>query len=167
MYQIYRNVLTKEMCQELIDMVPTLSEKFITFTGVEAPRKLEPANRSPVTFYLHQLSQQESQKYCDAIYSKIPNVRATAFRVIQYPTGSCIREHLDWWREIDGESNTGLIVQLADPRSYKGGHLVIENEFVDLDVGDAVCYDYSALHGVKTIKESERWILNVRLYKED
>ena len=165
-FEIYKNILTKEMCQELIDMVPTLSDNFITFTGVEVSRIIEPANRSPTAFYLHQLSEQESQKFCDVIYARIPNVKATAVRIIQYPAGSCILDHLDSWREIDGESNSGLIIQLNDPRSYRGGYLNIEREFIELDVGDGVYYGYEHVHGVSTVKDSERWVLNVRLYEE-
>ena len=147
-------------------MVPALSENFTSFAGVETLRKLESTRRSEVAFYLNQLSEAESQKYCDMIYTNIPNVRATAFRIMHYPTGSCIREHRDSWAEIDGESNSGLIIQLNDPRSYKGGYLTIEKEFVGLDVGDGVYYGYENLHGVTTIKESERWILNVRMFTE-
>jgi predicted 2-oxoglutarate/Fe(II)-dependent dioxygenase YbiX len=147
-------------------MVPALSENFTSFAGAETLRKLESTRRSEVAFYLNQLSEAESQKYCDMIYTNIPNVRATAFRIMHYPTGSCIREHRDSWAEIDGESNSGLIIQLNDPRSYKGGYLTIEKEFVGLDVGDGVYYGYENLHGVTTIKESERWILNVRMFTE-
>lgn len=148
-------------------MVPTLSEDFTTFAGVETPRKLESTRRSDVAFYLHQLSEVESQKYCDMIYSCIPDVKATAFRIMHYPTGSCIRDHYDSWTPIDGESNSGLIIQLNDPRSYKGGYLAIEREFIDLDIGDGVFYGYEHLHGVSTIKESDRWILNLRLFAEE
>lgn len=147
-------------------MVPTLSENFTTFAGVETPRKLESTRRSEVAFYLHQLSEQESQKYCDMIYAQIPNVKATAFRIMHYPPGSCIRDHRDGWTPIDGESNSGFIVQLNDPRSYKGGYLAIERQFIDLDVGDGVYYGYEDMHGVSTIKESNRWILNVRMFTE-
>jgi predicted 2-oxoglutarate/Fe(II)-dependent dioxygenase YbiX len=147
-------------------MVPTLSENFTSFAGIETLRKLESTRRSEVAFYLNQLSEAESQKYCDMIYTHIPNVRATAFRIMHYPTGSCIRDHHDTWGVIDGESNSGLIIQLNDPRSYKGGYLTIEREFVNLDVGDGVYYGYEDLHGVTTIKESERWILNVRMFTE-
>lgn len=166
MHQIIRNLFTKEICQELIDLVPSLSETFITFAGVETPRKLESTRRSEVAFYLHQLSEVESQKYCDIIYSRIPNTKVTAFRIMHYPPGSCIRDHRDGWTPIDGESNSGLIVQLNDPRSYKGGYLSIEREFIDLDIGDGVYYGYEDLHGVTTIKESDRWILNVRMFTE-
>jgi predicted 2-oxoglutarate/Fe(II)-dependent dioxygenase YbiX len=165
-FKIYRNIFTPDTCAELIDMVPALSENFTSFAGVETLRKLESTRRSEVAFYLNQLSEAESQKYCDMIYTNIPNVRATAFRIMHYPTGSCIREHRDSWAEIDGESNSGLIIQLNDPRSYKGGYLTIEKEFVGLDVGDGVYYGYENLHGVTTIKESERWILNVRMFTE-
>ena len=147
-------------------MVPTLSENFTTFAGIESPRIVESTKRSDVPFYLHQLSTVESQKYCDMIYSHIPNVRATAFRIMHYPTGSCIRDHRDTWSDIDGESNSGLIIQLNDPRSYKGGYLAIEREFINLDVGDGVYYGYEHLHGVSTVKESDRWILNVRMMTE-
>lgn len=165
-FKIYRNIFTPDTCAELIDMVPALSENFTSFAGAETLRKLESTRRSEVAFYLNQLSEAESQKYCDMIYTNIPNVRATAFRIMHYPTGSCIREHRDSWAEIDGESNSGLIIQLNDPRSYKGGYLTIEKEFVGLDVGDGVYYGYENLHGVTTIKESERWILNVRMFTE-
>lgn len=165
-FKIYRKIFTPDICAELIDMVPALSENFTSFAGIETLRKLESTRRSEVAFYLNQLSEAESQKYCDMIYTNIPNVRATAFRIMHYPTGSCIREHRDSWAEIDGESNSGLIIQLNDPRSYKGGYLTIEKEFVGLDVGDGVYYGYENLHGVTTIKESERWILNVRMFTE-
>jgi predicted 2-oxoglutarate/Fe(II)-dependent dioxygenase YbiX len=66
----------------------------------------------------------------------------------------------------EGETNFGLIVQLNDPNSYKGGFLTIENELIALNVGDGVIYSYDEKHGVKTIKESDRWILNVRMFIE-
>ena len=147
-------------------MVPTLSENFTSFAGVETIRKLAPPGRSDIAFYLNQLSESESQKYCDMIYSHIPNVRATAFRILYYPPGSCIIDHRDTWAKIDGESNSGLIIQLNDPNSYEGGYLAIEREFINLDIGDGVYYGYENLHGVSTIKKSERWILNVRLFAE-
>jgi predicted 2-oxoglutarate/Fe(II)-dependent dioxygenase YbiX len=155
-------------------MVPALSTSYTTFAGIETPRILESTRSSDVkrhygstvTFYMHQLSKVESQKYCDLIYSHIPNVTTTAVRIMHYPTGSCMTDHLDGWSEIDGESNSGLIVQLNDPQSYMGGYLNIEREFIDLNVGDAVHYGYEHLHGVSKIKESERWILSVRLYEE-
>lgn len=162
-FKIYRNIFTPEICAELINMVPTLSENFTTFAGIETLRRLESTRRSDVAFYLNQLSEAESQKYCDMIYSHIPCVKATAFRIMHYPTGSCIRDHRDAWSPIDGESNSGLIIQLNDPNTYKGGYLAIEREFINLDIGDGVYYGYENLHGVSTIKESERWILNVRL----
>lgn len=165
-FKIYRNIFTSDTCAELIDMVPALSENFTSFAGVETLRKLESTRRSEVAFYLNQLSEAESQKYCDMIYTNIPNVSATAFRIMHYPPGSCIRDHRDTWGVLDGESNSGLIIQLNDPRSYKGGYLTIEREFVDLDVGDGVYYGYEDLHGVTTIKESDRWILNVRMFTE-
>lgn len=162
-FKVYKNIFTPQICAELINMVPTLSENFTTFAGVETTRKLESTRRSDIAFYLNQLSESESQKYCDMIYSHIPNVRATAFRIMHYPSGSCIRDHRDTWAPIDGESNSGLIIQLNDPNSYEGGYLAIEREFINLDVGDGVYYGYENLHGVSTIKKSERWILNVRM----
>jgi hypothetical protein len=166
-FKIYRNIFTPDTCAELIDLVPALSENFTTFAGIESTRKVESSKRSDVPFYLHQLSAVESQKYCDIIYSHVPNVRATAFRIMHYPRGSCIRDHRDTWSDIDGESNSGMIIQLNDPRSYKGGYLAIEREFINLDIGDGVYYGYENTHGVSTIKESERWILNVRMFTED
>jgi predicted 2-oxoglutarate/Fe(II)-dependent dioxygenase YbiX len=165
-FKIYRNILSPEICAELIDLVPTLSEKFTTFAGVESLRKKESNRRSDIAFHLHHFSETESQKYCDIIYSHIPNVKATAFRVMHYPPGSGIRDHYDGYTPIDGESNSGLIIQLNDPRSYKGGYLTMEREFIDLSVGDGVYYGYDTLHGVTTIKESNRLILNVRLLTE-
>lgn len=165
-FKIYRNIFTPEICAELIDMVPALSENYTTFAGIQTTRKLESTRRSDIAFYLHQLSEVESQKYCDMIYSCIPNVKATAFRIMHYPTGSCIRDHRDTWTAIDGKSNSGLIIQLNNPRSYKGGYLAIERQFIDLDIGDGVFYGYEDLHGVTTIKESDRWILNVRMLTE-
>lgn len=166
-FKIHRNIFTPEICAELIDMVPALSDNFTTFTGIETSRKLNLSKRwFHVVSHLTQLSESESQKYCDLIYSHIPNVRVTSFRIIQYPTGSCARDHYDGWYPIDGESNSGLIIQLNDPRSYKGGYLAIEREFINLDVGDGVYYGYEHLHGVSTVKESERWILNVRMLTE-
>jgi len=165
-FKIHRNIFTPEICAELINMVPTLSDNFTTFAGIQTPRKLESTRRSDIAFYLHQLSEVESQKYCDIIYTHIPGAKATAFRIMHYPPGSCIRDHRDTWTVIDGESNSGLIIQLNDPRSYKGGYLTIEKQFIDLDIGDGVHYGYDEIHGVTTIKESDRWILNVRMLTE-
>jgi hypothetical protein len=165
-FKIYRNIFTPEICAELIAMVPTLSENFTSFTGIETPRKINSTILSDVALYLYQLSEVESQKYCDMIYSVIPDVAASAFRILHYPLGSHIRQHHDAWGKKDGESNSGLIIQLNDPQSYKGGYLTIGGEFIDLDVGDGVYYGYEDLHGVTTIKESNRWTLNVRLLTE-
>jgi hypothetical protein len=164
-FKIHRNIFTPEICAELIDMVPALSENVVTFAGVETARRRIGISE-PVLCYLHQLSEIESQSYCDIIRMCIPNIKIVAFRIIQYPIGSSIRDHYDGPRSIDGDSNSSLIVQLSDPRSYKGGYLNIEREFIDLGVGDGVQYGYQTMHGVSTIKESERWVLNVRLYEE-
>lgn len=166
MVKVIRNLFTPEICKELVEMTSDLSETFISFQGVEARRKILSDRRSPIPFFLHQLSKEESRKYCDIIQEALPNTHATSFRIMNYPTGSCIRDHVDTWQAMDGESNSGLIVQLVDPASYKGGFLSIENEFIDLKLGDAVYYSYDCVHGVKTIKEGERWILNVRMMTE-
>jgi len=163
--EIYRNIFTPAICQELIEMTPALSEEYDTFAGVRTKRKLTSSRRSPVTFFLHQLSETESQKYCDIIYDRIPNTKTTAFRIMQYPVGSCIKDHYDTWHPIDGHSNTGLIIQLNDPNSYSGGQLTIQGRKINLDIGDGVLYDYSRIHGVTTIEGSERWILNLRVEK--
>ena len=146
-------------------MTPALSEEFDTFAGVRTKRIIINTKWSSVAFFLHQLSETESQKYCDIIYDRIPNTKTTAFRIMQYPVGSCIKNHYDTWRPIDGHSTTGLIIQLNDPNSYSGGQLTIQERKINLDIGDGVLYDYSRIHGVTTIESSERWILNLRMEK--
>lgn len=163
--EIYRNIFTPAICQELIEMTPALSEEFDTFAGVRTKRIIINTKWSSVAFFLHQLSETESQKYCDIIYDRIPNTKTTAFRIMQYPVGSCIKNHYDTWRPIDGHSTTGLIIQLNDPNSYSGGQLTIQERKINLDIGDGVLYDYSRIHGVTTIESSERWILNLRMEK--
>lgn len=63
----------------------------------------------------------------------------------------------------DGESNTGLIIQLTDPNFYKGGYLRMSNELIELNKGDAVLYSYDTPHEVTKIKSGDRWIASIRL----
>jgi predicted 2-oxoglutarate/Fe(II)-dependent dioxygenase YbiX len=166
MPRIVRNLLTPEICQELIEKTPALTENFVTFTGESGKRKIVNSKWSPVSFNLYRWTIDESLNYCKNISEAIPECIIKSFRVINYPPGSFISDHYDAWMDEEGETNFGLIVQLNDPNSYKGGFLTIENELIALNVGDGVIYSYDEKHGVKTIKESDRWILNVRMFIE-
>ena len=158
-----RNIFSPDICQELIDLTPTLSDEFTTFSGNAGKRIIVNGKWSPVPFNLHRWTIEESKKYCDILNQALPEYEIVSFRVMNYPPGSFISNHHDAWMPEEGESDSGLIIQLNDPSSYKGGYLTVENQHIPLQVGDGVVYDYSELHGVKTVKESDRWILNVRL----
>jgi predicted 2-oxoglutarate/Fe(II)-dependent dioxygenase YbiX len=166
MPRIIRNLLIPEICQKLIVTTPVLDENFVTFTGESGKRKIVNDKWSPVPFNLYRWSIKESSKYCKIINDALPDYTIKSFRVINYPPGSFISDHHDYWMKEEGETDSGLIVQLNDPNSYKGGYLTIENELIALDVGDGVVYSYAEKHGVKTVKESDRWILNVRMTTE-
>lgn len=166
MPRIVRNILSPDICQELIDVTPNLSDQFTTFSGNNGKRIIINNKWSPVPFNLHRWTPEESKKYCDILNELLPEYKIISFRVIQYPPGSFISNHYDAWLEEEGESDSGLIIQLNNPTTYKGGYLTIENELIPLQAGDGVIYDYSELHGVKTVKESDRWILNVRMFTE-
>ena len=158
-----RNLFTPEICQELISETSKLGEDFVTFAGNKGKRTIINGKWSPVPFNLHRWTIEESKKYCEILSEALPEYEIVSFRVMNYPPGSFISNHHDAWMPEEGESDSGLIVQLNDPSSYKGGYLTIENEYIPLEVGDGVVYHYAELHGVKTVKESDRWILNVRL----
>lgn len=166
MARIIRNIFTPEICQELIAATPKLPDRFVTFAGNNGKRTIVNGKWSPVPFNLHRWTIEESAKYCEIINEVLTGYTIVSFRVIHYPPGSFISDHHDAWMEEESESDSGLIIQLNDPNSYKGGYLTIEGELIPLLVGDGVIYDYSELHGVKTVKESDRWILNVRLFAE-
>lgn len=163
--RIIRDILTPDVCQELIELAPTLDDNFETFAGGTGKRKIVNGKWSPIPFNLYRLTLEESNKYCEIIAQHLSGYEITSFRVMHYPPGSFISDHYDAWLPEEGESHAGMIVQLNDPNSYKGGYLTIENELISLAVGDGVIYDYSELHGVKTVKESDRWISNIRLRK--
>jgi hypothetical protein len=170
MPHIIKNILTPQICQELIDKTPTLDDNFITFANKNGKRKIVNGKWSPVPFNLYRWTMEESEKYCDIICDiicdEIVKYQITSFRVIHYPPGSFISDHHDAWMPEESESDSGLIIQLNDPTSYVGGYLTIENQYIPLGVGDGVIYNYSEMHGVRAVKESDRWILNVRMFTE-
>lgn len=161
-YEIYRSVFPKDICNELISVISQgLSEKVECFGGQVLPR-LQVNPDWAYNFY--RLSKTESSKYCDFIKQVLPNAHISSFRIMHYPPGTKLGRHTDGsGLRGDEESNSGFIVQLNDPKSYVGGHLLMDSNIIDLEVGDGVFYKYSVPHEVKLVRKSDRWISNLRL----
>lgn len=157
------NVFSEEICARLIALVKDASPEYESFSGKIVDRVTVNVRWSEIPFFLYRLSYAESKEFLDLLEPHLDGGVITSFRVMHYPVGSRIGRHTDGWAPEDGESNRGIIVKLND--NYKGGELIISKTLVDANIGDAVFYDYTMPHEVKTIKDGERWVVNVR-YKE-
>lgn len=160
-YKVFKSVFPREICEELIKSVPELSEDYDSFSGEILKRK---QINHDWAYNFYRLSRPESEKYSKYILTVLPNVEVASFRVLHYPPGTKLGKHLDG-PTLNGDnfSNSGFIVQLNDPRSYLGGHLLMDGNLIDLDIGDGVYYSYSVPHEVKLVRKSDRWISNIRL----
>ena len=156
----FKDVLPKAICEELIATVPNMSEMFESFSGQVLPRK--EINRD-WSYNFYRISKDEASSYFKYIEAILPNAEIKSFRLIHYPPKTRIGLHRDGWMESDGESNHGLIIQLNDPQSYKGGHLMVNNIMMNMNIGDATLYHYSDPHEVKMVKSGNRWIANLWL----
>lgn len=166
MPQVYKNFLAEDECQEIIDFTTkeTLSEKVKTTTGAEITRQYQ----SPRWKYIFtRIELAEFQKYVDKINNTIPSHEVTSIRLLEYPVGALMGRHNDAALPEEGESHAGFIIQLTHPDLYTGGYLMMANEVMELNQGDAVLYYYMTPHRVTKIKNGTRIICNVRLKQID
>lgn len=173
MHKVLKNIFTEEQCDSLIETVSsnTLSKKIITNSGEERTRTYL---NDKWQYYFTRLLRKDIQEHFDIINQTLIGYDIISFRTMHYPQGALIGRHTDAWMQEDGESNTGLIIQLTDPNFYKGGHLRMwqndwegRNELMELDKGDAVLYSYDTPHEVSKIKSGDRWIASIRLLIDD
>ena len=164
MHKIFRNIFTNKQCENLKKFLKTdLSEKIKTNTGAIVTRTYL---NEKWQYYFSRLLDSETIEYQNAIYSKIKNYEIVSFRTMHYPPGAMIGRHTDTYMEQDGESDTGLIIQLTEPNSYKDGHLRMSNEIIELNQGDGVLYSYNTPHEVTKIKTGNRWIASIRMLQK-
>ena len=66
--------------------------------------------------------------------------------------------------EIILKNKFKIIIQLSDPsQHYVGGEMTVNDEFIDLQMGDAVAYWYGEPHEVKMLYSGGRYVVNLRL----
>ena len=162
MHKVLKNIFTEQQCDSLIETVSsnTLSEKIISNSGEEMSRAYL---NDQWQYFFTRLFRKEIQEHFDIINQTLIDYDIVSFRTMHYPQGALIGRHTDGYMKQDGESNTGLIIQLTDPNCYKGGYLRMSNEVMELNKGDAVLYSYDTPHEVTKIKSGDRWIASIRL----
>jgi len=154
----FRKLLSKNHCQSIIDLIPTLSEEVTTFAN-ENVKRLHVSPEWQYNFY--RLGKQEVLEQINVIEKKIP-FTIVSFRIMHYPTGSSIGEHNDSWHPIDGPSDCGMTIQLNNPDNYVGGQFYMNGEPTNLNIGDGVFYTYDEPHFVRKVLQGERWIVSLR-----
>ena len=167
MISVLKGVLTPEQCKSIISFCEQhidSDEQIETFIGKTYGRYyLNPKG----WFRVFRMTREESKEYCDIIEKVIPGYKVVSFRPMLYETGNWLRNHLDSpTNEHEGDSTHSLNIMLSENGSFTGGNFLIGNEnrqFIELEQGDAVMYDYSHMHEVKKVKSGKRWIINVRV----
>ena len=164
MERIHKNLLTKNECQEIIALISseTLSEKIKTLTGAEITRTYI---NEQWGYTFTRLGPPEAQKYIDKINNIFPDYTVVSLRTLRYPYKAHMGQHTDAPLPAEGNSNAGLIIQLTDPKMYKGGGLFMGNELIELEQGDSALYSYTTPHRVTQILKGIRIVCNVRLLK--
>ncbi len=162
MHKVLKNIFTEQQCDSLIETVSsnTLSEKIISNSGEKMSRAYL---NEKWQYFFTRLFRKEIQEHFDIINQSLIDYDIVSFRTMHYPKGASIGRHTDSYMKQDGESNTGLIIQLTEPNVYKGGYLRMSNELIELNKGDAVLYSYDTPHEVTKIKSGDRWIASIRL----
>lgn len=91
------------------------------------------------------------------------NVELVYCRILKYGLNGHIVKHTDNYLEsVQNPSDLSIIIQLSDPKEYKGGQLIISKELMDLQQGDMLAYTYEHEHEVKPVKDGIRYVINLR-----
>ena len=87
-------------------------------------------------------------------------------RVLKYTPGCHIPSHVDT-KHSKQHGDTSLIIQLNSPDSFRGGVPSVHGKKQYLEPGDAVLYDYGEIHDVSPVHTGSRYVVNLRLRKNN
>lgn len=121
-------------------------------------------------FIVSYWTQKEFQPILDHLQSQIDkhvsNPVFNDFRILKYSLNCFIPGHLDGTDTLRNNTHN-VIIQLTDPNAYKGGKVIVNDTEYNLEVGDALIYDFKVLHEVRPIKQGLRYVMNLRFHSDD
>jgi len=161
--KLYPNLLDPELIPDILQLYKQSANQ-VTINGKTSERFNVSHNRGLVL--LSKYNDEEFKFIWDSIKDKLPEGTTVASnRILKYRTGGHFRRHVDGRKAGTPEQNVSLIIQLSDPSSnYVGGDMTVNDEPIDLGMGDAVAYWYGEPHEVKMLYEGARYVVNLRLF---
>ena len=161
--EIFRNLLDTDLIPDIINLYRSSTNSVIV-DNKRTDRYVTPKRGM---FLLSKYNEEEFKFVWDNIKDKLPNCNPEIFRILKYRVNNFVHRHADSSKMGERITNASLIIQLSDPENYKGGEVIVGDELVELQPGDGVLYFYGEEHEVRKIKQGVRFVINIRLFKQD
>ena len=160
--QLFPGLLDTDLIPDILQLYKQSTNQ-VTINGKTTERFNVSHNRG--LLLLSKYNDNEFKFIWDSIKDKLPEGTTVASnRILKYRTGGHFRRHVDGRKAGTPEQNVSLIIQLSDPsQHYVGGEMTVNDEFIDLQMGDAVAYWYGEPHEVKMLYSGGRYVVNLRL----
>lgn len=163
---IIKDLLDVDLIPDIIQLYRTSTNSVIMSDGIRCDRYTTPGVGH---FMYGHFTQEEMQFVWDNIKDKLPEYTPEIFRILRYRKNNYVDRHTDISskKPEDNPTTHSLIIQLSDPENYEGGEPIVGDNLVELSPGDAVLYHYSEEHEVKRVRKGVRFVVNIRLFKQD
>lgn len=149
---LLKNIVDKEIRDELFDLYNSSDNRYHAKNGVTRRHVLSDIGKCLMSRFT-------DAEFC-APWKKISSKLDRSYgmqggRIMRYSKGCFLPLHFD--KDV-GLKN--MIILMNNPKEYVGGDSIVENEVVDLELGDALIYDIKDFHGVTPVTEGVRYIAN-------
>jgi len=85
-------------------------------------------------------------------------------RIIKYNPGCYIQNHVDGVIYTNKSfHNLSVIIAITDPKTYRGGEMIVGGDYIELEPGDMIFYTYDVEHEIKPVKTGIRYVINLRV----
>ncbi len=154
----FSNFFTKDECIYLIDFIKNTN----SINNVETNRQLD----------VYAFDTISNIDFLNQKLNSIGIINNPPFNINKYMVGSFFQKHMDIGGKNDPHSERvkTLIVNLSDKNDYVGGDLIIDNNIVSREIGNAFLFPSNTLHELKELTYGVRyslvmWLKNNNLKK--
>ncbi len=160
---IIKDLLDVDLIPDIIDLYRN-STNSIIIDGKRCDRYILPLWG---VFLRSEFTYDECEFVWHNIKDKLNGYKPEIFRMLKYKRNHYLPKHTDVSKPGDNPTNASLIIQLSNLNDYSGGEMIVGNELIELDQGDGVIYSYGEEHEVKKITNGLRFVMNIRMYKDE
>jgi hypothetical protein len=103
---------------------------------------------------------QEVQPHIDSVVGQTKLIYS---RIIKYNPGCYIENHVDGVIYTNKQQHDlSVIIAITDPKTYRGGEMIVGGDLIELVPGDMIFYTYDVPHEIKPVKSGIRYVINLR-----